>query len=106
MKKLPTINYDFSNNPKMSEPATGKQLEWMLKLGYPKEQKFTKGECSKIIGDQPANSKQILRLQAAGYDCSEGVTMAQWYMVVNSDTWFKESLIHDRNVLFPKRPKE
>ena len=103
MKKLidpPKI----SNNKRMNEPATDMQLLWLKKNKLYKEgKKYSKRQCSKILSNQPANSKQILRLKEYGYDVSKGVTVGQWMATVNHDESFRNSLIHERNVIFPKR---
>lgn len=73
---LPKTKY--SDSIRMEEPASEKQLAWIVQLGYNiEETHYTKGMCNKIISDQMATAKQIAFLKWKGYDVSNGVTLGE-----------------------------
>ncbi len=68
----------ISDSMRMQEAATEAQLKWIASLGYDVENvSYTKRMCSEIISLQPASDKQIWALSKAGYDVSNGVTVAE-----------------------------
>jgi len=74
--QLPTVK--ISDSYRMEEPATDKQLLWIASLGYDIQNiSYTKKMCSEIISSQSASDKQIWALKRAGYDVSQGVTIAE-----------------------------
>lgn len=73
---LPKTKY--SESIRMEEPATERQLQWIVRLGFnPEETHYTKGMCNKIISDATATEKQIKYLRWKGYDVSNGVTIGE-----------------------------
>lgn len=75
--KLPEII--ISGSPKMLEPATDKQIEFLKNLGmFDAEMEYTKALASEAISNCQAQSWQIAKLKSWGYDISLGATLGQY----------------------------
>jgi superfamily II DNA or RNA helicase len=75
--EIPKVS--ISNSIRMQEPATEKQLNWIAKLGYDIiNVEYTKRMCSEIISSLPAQSWQISKAKAWGYDVSNGLTISEF----------------------------
>ncbi len=72
LKPPPVIDeFSYGSREWHYAPATEKQLAFIARLGYDIENNdFSKGQCSAIIGGQPASWKQIKQLSECGYDVS------------------------------------
>lgn len=80
------------NSPKMKEEATEAQIKWIRDIsGFDTENfTFTKGQATKIIGEQPARKAEIEYLQKKGYN-TDFATIGQY------NTVFYENEIKGKN---------
>jgi len=70
------------NSEKMLEPATEKQLKWIIDMGvYQEGIEYTKAMASELISAQPAREWQIRWLAERKYDVSGKVTLGQFQKV-------------------------
>lgn len=68
----------ISSSPKMREPATEKQIQYMQRLGvWVEGNEYTKGQASELISSCSASPTQIAALHRLGYDISNGVTVGE-----------------------------
>jgi superfamily II DNA or RNA helicase len=78
--KLPKV--EISGSPKMLDPATPAQIQFLKNLGiYDEEVEYTKALASEAISNNPAQAWQIRKLKAWGYDVSNGVSIGQFQRV-------------------------
>ena len=79
LKPPPVIDeFNYGSRDWHYAPATEKQLAFIARLGYDIENNdFSKGQCSAIIGGQPASWKQLRELADHGYDVSAEWTRGQ-----------------------------
>ena len=78
--RLPKVT--ISGSPKMLEPATEKQIEFLKRLGvYNEEIEYTKALASEAISGCQAQSWQLRQLSSWGYDVSNGATLGQYQKV-------------------------
>lgn len=74
--ELPKVK--LSNSIKMTDPATGKQLDFLKNVGYDvTNNTYTKGSANEILSNLPASQKVINFLKWKGYDTNYGVTKAE-----------------------------
>jgi len=77
LKALPMIKQTMYSS--MHEPATDSQITFMQSLGvYNPDYEYTKSLASEFINNCPAQTWQLRKVAAWGFDVSEGVTMGQY----------------------------
>ena len=70
------------NSEKMLEPATDKQIRWLMDIGlWQEDAEYTKLQASELISAQPAVGYQLGFLARHGYDISQGATLGQFQKV-------------------------
>jgi superfamily II DNA or RNA helicase len=90
--KLPKVT--VSGSPKMLEPATEAQINYMIKLGvYIEGVEYTKALASEAISNSPASMWQVRWLKEQNYDVSEGVSVGQYQKAKNYYDWINRSKV-------------
>jgi len=78
--KLPEVT--VWNSPKMADPATEKQIQWLKAMNvWQEDVEYTKAMASELISNQPAKEWQIRYLGQHKYDVSSRVTIGQYQKV-------------------------
>lgn len=78
--KIPKISINYTGRWK--DPATQKQLDWIYKLGYPKDAHYTKEMCNQIISLLPATENQVKYAVYLGYQAKAHLTRGEFNMII------------------------
>ena len=66
------------------DPATDKQLEFLARLGYDRNNDFTKGQAASVISNHPVSAGQLVQLGKLGYDVNQSWSRGQFDAAINA----------------------